>query len=181
MTPRLRAFHKKLADLIPCEPEAARVDLHRMATPELLVRYLNWADRYVAPRPRRVVTWDGFLRHGSGHLHREAVYGLAKKVEAGEDLTPVLSDRISRFGYVSRAPKKSRARGIEWGDKDDALNAFDTHHLHLECNSTRTLLYVCFSRNDAFFVMVGDHNSFDDRAHLIELLANRQSQSTAKW
>jgi hypothetical protein len=157
MTQRLHAFHKKLTDLIPCEPEAARGDLHRMSTPELLVRYLNWADRYVAPRPRNVRTWDGFLRHGSGELHREAVYELAKKIEAGDDLTPFLSDRIARRGYMPSKPQ-----GIEWEDKDYALNAFDTHHLHLKPTGTDALLYVCFSRNDAVLVMLGDHKSFDD-------------------
>jgi hypothetical protein len=162
MTPRLLAFHKKLAELIPCEPESVRADLHRMSTPELLVRYLNWADRYVAQRPRRVIAWEGFVRHGSAQLHREAVYGLAEKIKAGDDVTPFLSERISRFGYVSPEDNKRKPRGVEWRDKDYALNAFDVHHLHLKPAGTRALLYVCFSRNDAFFVMVGDHKSFDD-------------------
>ena len=162
MTPRLHAFHKKLGELIPCEPESARAALHPMSTPELLVRYLNWADRYVAPRPRRVITWEGFVRHGSAHLHREAVYGLAEKIEAGDDLTPYLSERISKFGYVSSKKTKRRQRGVEWRDKDYVLNAFDTHHLHLKPTGSQELLYVCFSRNDALFVMVGDHKSFDD-------------------
>jgi hypothetical protein len=161
-SPRPHAFHEKLADLIPCEPETARADLYQMSTPELLVRYLNWADRHVAPRPRRVITWEGFVRHGSAHLHREAVYDLAQKIDAGDDLTPFLSERISRFGYVSPENNKRKRRGVEWRDKDYALNAFETHHLHLKLTGTQALLYVCFSRNDAFFVMVGDHKSFDD-------------------
>ena len=103
-----------------------------------------------------------FLRDGSGELHREAVYQLAKKIEAGDDLTPFLSDRIARFGYVSSANKRSKSRGVEWQDKDYALNAFDTHHLHLKPAGTKALLYVCFSRDHAFLVMLGDHKSFDD-------------------
>jgi hypothetical protein len=42
------------------------------------------------------------------------------------------------------------------------LNAFETHHLHLRAKGSRELLYVTFSRNDAFLVMLGDHKSFDD-------------------
>jgi hypothetical protein len=34
--------------------------------------------------------------------------------------------------------------------------------MHLSSKGSQALLYVNFSRNDAFFVMVGDHNSFDD-------------------
>jgi hypothetical protein len=85
------------------------------------------------------------------------VYQLAKKIEAGDNLTPFLSDRIARRGYMPSKPK-----GIEWKDKDNALNAFDTHHLHLKPTRTKALLYVCFSRDDAFLVMLGDHKSFDD-------------------
>jgi hypothetical protein len=114
------------------------------------------------PRPRRVVTWEGFLRHGSPQLHMEAVYDLAEKIEAGDDLTPFLSDDVRRFGYVPPKRKNNKRRGIEWGDKDYALNAFETHHLHLRTKGSRELLYVSFSRYDAFFVMLGDHKSFDD-------------------
>lgn len=160
--PRLRRFLEHVAGMIPCEPEAARADLHRMSARELLGRYVNWADRYVMPRPRRVVTWEGFLRHGSPQSHREAVYDLAKKIEVGDDLRPLLSDRIGRFGYVPAKAKNAKPCGIEWGDKDYALNAFETHHLHLRAKGSRALLYVSFSRNDAFLVMAGDHKSFDD-------------------
>jgi hypothetical protein len=94
-----------------------------------------------------------------GDLHREAVYHLAQKIEGGDDLTPFLSDRIARLGYV---PSENKRRGVEWQDKDYALNAFDTHHLHLKPAGTQALLYVRFSRNDAFLVMLGDHKSFND-------------------
>jgi hypothetical protein len=98
--PRLRRFQERVADLIPCESEAARADLRRMGIRELLGRYVNWADRYVTPRRRRVVTWEGFLRNGSPPSHWEAVQHLAKKIEAGDDLMPFLSEDIDRFGYV---------------------------------------------------------------------------------
>jgi hypothetical protein len=159
---RPRRFLEHVAGMVPCESEAARADLHRMSAPELLGRYVNWADRFVMPRPRRVVTWEGFLRHGSPQPHREAVYELAKKIEEGDDLTPYLSDRI-RFGYMPSKRKNTKRRVVEWGeDKDYILNAFGTHHLHLRPQGSREVLYVIFSRNEAFFVMLGDHKSFDD-------------------
>jgi hypothetical protein len=85
------------------------------------------------------------------------VHHLAEKIEAGHNLTPFLSDRIARLGYMPSKPQ-----GIEWEDKDYALNVFDTHHLHLKPTGTKALLYVCFSRNDAFLVMLGNHKSFND-------------------
>jgi hypothetical protein len=130
--PRLRRFRESLAELIPCE-EDARIDLRNMQVRELLGSYINWRDRYVAPRPRRVVTWEGFLRHGSGQRHLAELRDLVKKIQAGDDLKPFLSDRIDRLGYVrpkARDNKKPRSV-VEWGDKDYALNAFEAHHLHL--------------------------------------------------
>jgi len=160
---RLRQFHERVAGLIPCDPEDERADLHTMGLTELLGHYVNWADRYVAPRPRRVVTWDGLLRRGSAEPHRDAVRALVGKIEAGDDLKPFLSDRVDRFGYVRpKVYKNNKSRGAEWLDKDHALNAYETHHLHLSSKGTKALLYVCFSRDDAFLVMVGDHKSFRD-------------------
>jgi hypothetical protein len=163
--PRLRRFRESLAGLIPCDPQDVRVDLYKMEPRELLGRYINWADRYVAPRPRQVETWEGFLRHGSLEPHViEAVRDLAKMIEAGDDLTPFLSEDIRRSGYVrSKAQDNNKPRGVvEWRDKDYALNAFETHHLHLKPKGTEELLYVIFSRDLAFLVMMGDHKSFDD-------------------
>jgi hypothetical protein len=162
--PRLRRFRENLAGLIPCDPEDVRVDLHKMAPRELLRRYVNWADRYVAPRPRQAGTWEGFLRHGSPQPNLEAVRDLAQMIAAGDDLTPFLSDDIYRSGYVRpKAQDSDKPRGVvEWEDKDYALNAFETHHLHLTPKGTKELLYVIFSRDGAFLVMVGDHKSFDD-------------------
>ena len=89
---------------------------------------------------------------------------LIKKIERGDNLTPFLSDRIHHFGYVRpTALQNKKRRGlVEWEDKDYALNAFETHHLHLSPKGTKELLYVIFSRDLAFLVMVGDHKSFDD-------------------
>jgi hypothetical protein len=129
---------------------------------ELLSRYLNWADRFVARRPRLVVTWDGFTRHGATSLHWNAVCALATEIEAGNDLRPYLSDKV-RIGYVpAKDGGKKGRRGVEWADKDYALNAYDMHHLHLSRAGTKELLYVGFSRTEALLLMVGDHKSFDD-------------------
>jgi len=62
----------------------------------------------------------------------DAVGELQTKIEAGENLRPFLSDRIDRFGYVRpQIPRNNKPPGVEWQDKDYALNASETHHLHL--------------------------------------------------
>ncbi|MGW5959353.1 hypothetical protein [Methylorubrum thiocyanatum] len=162
--PRLKLLRSQISEVIPCDPEDIRSDLVEMPLPDLIFRYLNWADRFVRPRPRRVVTWEGFWRHSVAGEHMPAVTSIAAKIEAGEDLKPHLSDRVDRCGYVRprRLDENNRPRGVEWGDKDYALNSYEVHHLHLKATGSRDLLYVAFSRDEAFFLLVGDHNSFDD-------------------
>jgi hypothetical protein len=163
-SPRVQAFYDRVANAIPCVPKKAHAELHAMTRWELLSRYLNWADRLVAPRPRRVITWDGFTRHGTANLHWDAVCALAMEIGAGNDLTPYLSDKV-RIGYVPAKDRgKKGRRGVEWADKDYALNAYEMHHLHLNRAGTKELLYVGFSRTEALLLMVGDHKSFDDRS-----------------
>ncbi len=169
--PRLQEFQSYLANAIPCHPQSARADLTAESVTILLSRYLNWADRFILVRPRTVCWWNGFLTHGTVRHHLPAVRAMQKRIEAGEDLKPFLSDKIERYGYVRpQISIAGKRRGLEWGDKDYALNAYDVHHLHLgnritangRSIRTRELLFASFDRKSAFLVMVGDHKSFDD-------------------
>jgi hypothetical protein len=131
---------------------------------------MNWRDRFIRPQARAVYTWEGFLKHGDAKTYLEKISKLIRRIAAGEDLTPYLSDRIMKFGYVSRGASDRRPKGIEWSDKDYVLNAFEAHHLHLGQLSgardwsprTSALLFVIFGRDSARFLMVGNHDSFDD-------------------
>src|SRR5260370_28160213 len=132
---------------------------------------MNLCDRFITPRPRKVFSWDGFLKHGRASKHLTAVQRLQEKIEAGADLRLFLSDQPERYGYVRpKVDERGKRRGLQWGDKDYALNAYDVHHLHLgagfrsdgRTKRTKELLYASFARDTALFVMVGDHKSFDD-------------------
>lgn len=138
---------------------------------ELLGLYIPWADRRVYPRPRTVGTWDGFYRNDKVIEYSSVIYEFASKIERGEDLTPYLSDSILEKGYSRpKKTKDGKIRGKNWLHKDYALNCYETHHFHLNTKirkdgwsvRTRDLLYVVFGRDTAFFIMVGDHKSFDD-------------------
>lgn len=169
--PRLEEFRHWLVQEIPCEPKEARADLAGLSLPSLLINYMNWRDRFVPTRRRNVTTWENFMRDPRTFTSWPAINDLARRIAAGEALTPFLSKDIKRFGYVRpRAGKDGKRRGIEWSDKDYALNSFGFHHLHLSdrillsgwARRTDALLYVSFNRESAFFLMVGDHKSFDD-------------------
>ena len=169
--PRLEEFRRWLVQTIPCEPEHVRADLAARPLSALLIDYMNWRDRFVSTRARNVTTWEKFLGDPRALNFWPDITRLAQRITAGEDLTAFLSKDIAQFGYVRpKTSKDGKRRGIEWGDKDYALNSYGVHHLHLSnrikpsgwVRRTDDLLYVSFNRDSAFFLMVGDHKSFDD-------------------
>ncbi len=169
--PRLQEFQRWLVQEIPCEPEYVRTDLAARSVSSILIDYMNWRDRYVPTRPRNVTTWEVFLRDPRALKFWPAITKLAQRITSGEELTPFLSKDIARFGYVRpKKGKDGKRRGVEWGDKDYALNSYGVHHLHLSdkikssgwVRRTEDLLFASFNRDSAFLLMVGDHKSFDD-------------------
>ena len=82
---------------------------------------------------------------------------LEAKIRRGDDLEEHLSPNIAGNGFA--LPTKRR----RWEPiRDMALNAFGTHHLHLVPGGGDALVFIGFGREDARFVMVGNHRSFDD-------------------
>jgi hypothetical protein len=169
--PRLEEFRQWLVQAIPCEPAHARTDLAARSLSSLLIDHMNWRDRFVPKRARNVTTWDKFLRDPRALRVWPAIFKLAQRITAGDDLTPFLSKDIKRYGYVRpKLGKDGKRRGIEWGDKDYVLNSYGFHHLHLSdriktngwVRRTDDLMFASFTRESAFFLMVGDHKSFDD-------------------
>lgn len=160
---RVRTLHDEIVATIPCQKPGYRNDLAALSIGAAFTVYMNWADRFVPARPRRVVFLDGFWSDGAWQ-HKNAVLEISKKVEAGADLTGHLSSLVDFRGY---SPSRYDAQGqlitSKWRDKDFALNAYNVHHLHFVERPARTkeLLFVEFTRDVAVFVMVGDHDSFD--------------------
>lgn len=169
--PRLLRFRDELIAAVPCWPDTAKVraELDRYELNTLLVIYTNWADRRIRPDKRKVVYAPGFWDGPLAATYKLQILKLTKKVEQGADLTPHLSEKIFTHGYVPIRPP-GHVKGPEWGDKDFALNAYDVHHLHLgrlndqgdKVTHAKHLLYACFERTKATFLIVGDHKNFDD-------------------
>jgi hypothetical protein len=169
--PRIAAFRACIEAMVPCEPKDARKDLEAMPFRDLLHVAVQWMDRGIYPRPRVPALWEGFYRHGYSVEEIEPVRRLAERCADGMDLTPYISEEALRCGYTRRRTgRDGKPRGINWDDKDYVLNAFGVHHLHLSASlqpsgfakRTERLAFVQFSRDQAVFLMVGDHKSFDD-------------------
>ncbi len=169
--PRMARLRRELVAAIPCWPDtaAARAELDNYDLWQLLIVYTNWIDRFLVPRKRQVRYASRFWDNPKAVAHKTAVLRIVERIESGSDLTAHLSDQIHTHGYVPKGPPE-KIKGPEWGDKDFALNAYDMHHLHLgklsnegnRVSHGRDLLYACFERDVATFVLLGDHKSFDD-------------------
>lgn len=187
---RLEELRRRAVAAIPCWPDdaATRAELGELTLPAALIAYVNYADRIIPARPRQVHYaadfWD--VR---ALAHQGAVSAIDSKIRTGEDLTPHLSELVRTHGFVlpkTNAAGSTRARGPAWDDKDFALNAYETHHLHLGSKlrsdglveRTDDLVYVGFSRDAAVMVMVGDHESFDDDTLLINANLNTSGHRT---
>ena len=177
---RIARFHAHIISRIPCMPDTteARAELEALPLSQLILAYVNFADRFVAPRPRQVIYAPDFWTTRSAHDHIDSVLQIEREIQAGADLSPRLSDKIHAEGYARVEIDKNGKRIFHrWADKDFALNAYGVHHLHMHTKvrekGTRELLYVEFFRFQAAMIMVGDHNSFHDGSLEAAVARNR--------
>lgn len=168
LPPRVEGLRRALTEGIPIvgDQRQGRAELSGMPLGDLLTIYINWMARLPQQRPRSVRFAKGFWTATAERM-RPAVTALENVVSRGEALTPFLSDRAAAEGYAPKCGRKRR--GIPWADKDFALNVWGAHHLHLgspgagdRVQRSSDLLYVRFSRDDALFLHVGNHKSFDN-------------------
>lgn len=170
---RTKALRLGLAKQIPKFPndKASIQSLERKSLGALLIDYANWAIRYVAPRPRKVIIEPAASTdHRWGSLQNNIVAFLAK-VERGEDLTPHLSLEPHTRGYTPAAsalgPNVDR-----WADKDMLLNVMGYHHFHLSmtiepggfASRTNELIFAHVTRTEFSVVAIFDHSVFECEA-----------------
>lgn len=122
----------------------------------LVLAYFTAMRRMVPMVQRTVYKPEGFV---CPQKYRGAVAEIEKKIERGENLNP----------YLSRQLPKLKAN-------DALLNDWGIQHLHLGSDvitkegktkgmmkGTPELLYVYFDEKAAYFIVIGDHNSFGDQ------------------
>ncbi|KZK85977.1 hypothetical protein PsAD13_01108 [Pseudovibrio sp. Ad13] len=180
---RLSGLREWMIETVPCFPASSDTKSHlrKMSLDQLMRVYINWIDRFIPTNPRQPMVWDGFWTRNNPRQYADQINVIIEKARVGEDLTPYLSQKVHTHGFVPYPPSR---RGVNWGDKDMALNAYDVHHLHLiPANKNRKrkgdskhLLYVGVSREEFRFLMLGNHNSFDDGT-LAEAVAAHRADS----
>jgi hypothetical protein len=135
---------------------------------ELLSVFFNWRNRFVSARPRTV--------HRSNELmakNRPEVEELAKKIEAGRDLSPHLSTGVQE---ILNRRRGTSGRLSSRRDVDLLLNDWGIYHLHLSdvdrgdgfVVRTGDLLFVAFRRDDAYLLDVLGHGAWTNES-LVEI------------
>ena len=79
------------------------------------------------------------------------------KVQSGEDLTPYLSHKALKEGYIS-----NQSRSSYWDDKDLVLNVTGFHHIHLDPGRTNDMLFVHITEKKLIVHGIFNHDVFDD-------------------
>lgn len=114
--------------------------------------YFNLHRRLIPARPRKVHRADTLLVPPA---HALAFNALRGKIERGDSLSPHLSRRLKNRDF-----------------NDLLLNDWDIHHLHLDPDGTRELIFARFTDDDAYLVALLDHSSWTMHAMLETILRN---------
>lgn len=167
--PSVMALRQQLLEIIPRKPsnQATYEALQNYSMNRLIHVYINWTDRLIPPRKRKVMVWDGFWKRNDPVQYSSELNKIIELSYQGKNLNKYLSYKAHTDGFILKPIKK---RGIFWGDKDMALNAHEIHHLHLkEFNDSgkrpgesKDLLFVGVSKSEILLLMLGNHKSFDD-------------------
>lgn len=151
---RIRAFRLGVVKAIPKFPNdrASLQALERKSLGSLFIDYANWAIRYVAPRPRKVIVEPAALSDPRWTLQQADISNFLSKVERGEEVTPHLSLEPHTRGYTPAAsglgPNVDR-----WADKDMVLNIMGYHHFHLSIATRSNELLFAHVTRDSFTVV----------------------------
>ena len=122
----------------------------------MIIHYFDWRARGVPTQPRLLHFSPEFhrSRHSLRRPRRDDLDGLLRAIEQGRDLGPNLSTQAGGRNYSRARPRLDALR-----------NTSGVHHLHTSMTAdtgthnerTRELLFVAFTRTDAYVVDVRSH------------------------
>lgn len=180
-TKRITNFRLSIAKQIPRFPndKASLQILEAKSLGDLLIDYANWANRYVAPRPRRVIIESTATNDRHWSSRKADIQQLLQKVERGDDLTPHLSLQPHTRGFT---PASSAQGPVvdRWADKDMLLNVMGYHHLHLDAAPTQgirsnEMVFAHVTRDTFTVVGIFNHSVFEKATPNAVMTAERAS------
>ena len=138
----------------------------------LVLAYFGALRRMVSMVKRNVFKANGFVCPPE---YLGALAGIERKIESGENINPYLSRKLPNLCA-----------------NDELLNDWGIQHLHLGSSvitkkknkgfikGTPRLLFVYFDEQSAYFIVVGDHDSFGDQ-ELLQILHDNWPEVLARF
>lgn len=128
---------------------------------EILMRYINWVNRFGPLLPVQVRISNSTLKHPQHKKYKTCIEQIVKRLKDGNSLKPVLSTRVTKRSYVEDSKSDN-------ADKDLLLNFDGIFHFHLgtkiENNELKgdvgDLLFVTTHKQVAYVLGIGTHNDF---------------------
>jgi hypothetical protein len=127
--PRVEAFRSSMIHDLPRAPNnrASLALLEAMPTQRVILAFLTWRLRRIPSKPRTVSLWSGGVTPLQFQAAKSELRSLLQKVEAGEDLTPHLSDLVTTKGIILPGANPT----VRGKDIDMTLTRYGLHHFHV--------------------------------------------------
>lgn len=161
---RIQAFRESLVSQLPRTPNTARSRrvLETMPTNQLISAFVNWRLRTVPMKPRKVAIWSGGVTPAQLKAMAPRLVPLLRKIEAGEDLSPHLSNLVNTAGVVLPGAKPTDQRG----DIDRVLIRDGLHHFHVPTSDdakgrSGPLVFAEVLETEFRLVAIADHGAFE--------------------
>ena len=164
-------------------PPDSTGELSSMPLRQLLGVYWTWRERFPSLRPRRVHRSRDLKASPRAQKYVSELVELERKMKAGEDLTPHLSERVE-IAHISEQQRSGLRPRRRHADRDQMLAAWGIHHLHLSSAPGTggftargpDLLYAIFQLEDAYLLGIYTHNDWA-RKELVEVIARNWPDS----
>jgi len=151
--------------------------LRAKSGPELLIIYLNWQNRLVAPTPRKVLRSAAFDANPIKRQHAAAIATIVGDIEQGNLLTKYLSRSVGVGFALPPNPKKKQLGRRR--DLDLLLNDWGIHHMHTSTaveadgfvKRGDPVIFAIFKPERAYLIDIMGHGDWA-REHVIRVIVN---------
>jgi len=164
--PRIQAFRDDIIKMLPRAPNtrASREALRAMPTNQLILAFVTWRMRLIPAKPRAVRFWSGGVTRLQAQAAKQKLQPFLKKVVAGEDLTPHLSDLVHKKGIILPGANPADRRK----DIDMVLTRQGLHHFHIGIagsgdrkGRSANLVFAEVLEKEFRIVAIADHRAFE--------------------
>ena len=163
--PRIQAFRDEMITMLPRAPNnrASLEALRAMPTNQVILAFLTWRMRLIPAKPRVVRLWPRGVTPLQFQAVKPKIRPLLEKVAAGKDLTPHLSDDVTKKGIILPGARPADLRK----DIDMVLTRHGLHHFHVGITGpgnpkgrSGILVFAEVLDKEFRIVAISDHRAF---------------------